>query len=1344
MKKFGKILVLVLSLALALGAFVFTVSANDAPFLVEGLYRYSWAEAIDNAGDDVPVQLLSDYNVAEGESVVVTKSVTIDLGGHKVKSSNKEPLFIVKGEDVTLTITGSGSINAAGTFVKVDGDGASFVLAGADDGITVTATSAATVFEVGGENKGKMSVEGLVNFKAKAASTFASLNSASTLTFNNAKLSLTGEVDASSPVAVIGASSKVVINRSEIYSEIGTLFTVGEGTDIGSPAVLQSEYSTLTANSTTYGTIIDAADAYLTATIRVSTVRASGKAFVAADTMKNVVSGEGANKVYQAPKANVYLTNSVYGLANSVQEGSCVYSGNITGVISGGSLEISKNVIAINTRLWDGENGIYVRVGTRVYGSMSDAAQANKLLATLVSEISEPKKDADEAVIYFDHNSTTNKNFSFETIDGANTSFYVETKINEEHLAETYAVLGIAPKGEYIIDTEWSSNFQAHSITMLHSNGVGTAPGSPAATGMGTRYGSAEIIDSLDGTNRYFRFNYKQQDYIDGKYGLTAASYIGIFVGRGTKGNIVHPTMSSDYMTIDFDFTTDVERDGVPQYPYTTINLIQRPGTSDQYQSTKNLAISGNKLSCGLDANGKVVEYQLPSEVGVWTHVTFVFEINSTINTDEDGNYVSNNLSKSVLHVYVNGEKKGTTTVFSSSADSAKLDTAKLLALDEMRFAFSMPANINASTPDSSLCLDNVVVTHYKNGYSGDIQKVLADKNLKLTDASDVIYGVDYQYPTPNVNRAPVVIVDDVKYYDVQSGISAIGEGSVVELFADVEDVYNAKVGFTVYTNGYNFSVNSTTHYVAPVYGEENVYKISKSNNFVPVYWDVDDYANKDNEGSLYAEMNMPLGMTPAYNDTVPAGSEINGLWREFVGWSYSKGSSTVDELRPITKEDVDRGYVCLYPIYAYTKVKVTFLGLDDQPIGDAVWVNIGTNVSDLINYNGGSDFPVYEVPGLTWYKLGFSGWTLKDSTDTVIGAQTYSAKPEFNRPIITAIKQGFTLTRLTRFAATVYVESAEGVDGVDFIGIYDDYACTAPFTSSQVSISGKTYESAMITLTGFSPDITSGRVDQLSNSVCYVKYKVNGVEYVQEVKMNLEEYLEKLLTREDATNDEKAVALEMMRFVNKSYEMLNMPSSELCDTYLNSSEYKSMLRDLTTVSSLFTDIEKNEAEFEKLKPYIRGMGYDYKNNYIYLLPDPAYYPITTGWATYDAYDIIVYIYNGSDNGRATLGVTEASGGKTSTGKFIIKLNDDSYPDDKGLTLVTNIDSYIKVTYYDKGEKRESKGSSNYRWSNYISFLEANPDADVNELEYARIIYSMHYTIKEATGNLNVAPPVEK
>ncbi len=1333
MKKFGKIVVLMLSLIVAFGAFVFAVSADNAPFLVEGLYRYTWEEAIDNAGGDVSIKLLSDYTVSEGESAVIDKSVIIDLNGYSIISSDTENvLFTVKGEGVELTIVGPGSINVAGTFVKVEDRKSSVKIFSTETGITVTSNSVKPVFDVGG----KMDIDGKITVEAKAATTLVNLNQSATLNLVNTKVNMTGKsLNAAAPLVTLSAASKVNVKNTEIVTNAGVVFAVKGVTDVATPAVVLCEYSKITSSSTSYGNIIDAGNEYLYATFRVSDLVASGAAFSAADTMADFTY-EGEVKTYAAPKVSVYLTKCNYSVPASEQNSPCIFYGNITGVITGGVYNITRGDIAIHTRLWDGTNGIFIKAGTKCIGDdMVNASQLQLLLNKLNSELTAPMQDADSVTIYFNPESQTNKNFSFDTIDGGACSFYLDKAVTLEHNVDTYLVLGIAPKGSYAVDSAHSTNFQSYSLYCMHSNpaipSVGSGTFSPINPSIGSKYGEAEILDSADG-NRYFRFAYRQKDFVGGKYPNNSNPYLGVFVGTGINNkNPEHPTYRSDYITIDFDISTDTFIDGVAQYTPVSMPVKQRAGDSTQYQSNKGLSLT---YSSGLPilklGEGQI--YDLPNSAGVWTHITYLFEIDSSETLNADGTHSKYNLSKSKLHIYVNGQYLGTTTVFSATADAVTEAVYKAISLDEMRLGLTETTKLSASVKDNSICLDNLIVTHYKNGYEGDIEKLIDDKTLNLNTASDVIYNADYQMPgvTPT---APAIIVDDEPYLHINEGILAIGEGSVVELFADVPGVYNATCSFTVHTNGYSINVESETHYIAPVYGEVNAYKISKANNYVPVYWDVDSYGSTAPD-CLYLETNVPFGIVPT--NTEMFGDEVDGLWKSLIGWSYTKGASVPDVIRPISKEDVDRGFLCLYPVFEYTKAKVTFLDVSGAPLGEAVWVDIGTSVSDLMTYNDGSSFDMLDVQGTDWYKLAFSGWTLKDSSDTEIGVQPYTAQPLFEKAVLTAVKHNFSLTRLTRLYANAYIMKADGVSGITFGGIYSDAACTTAMETTEVTIGGVNYLQVSLITNA----VTGDRVDELKTK-CYVKFTYSGVEYVQEVSADIENYLITLLTNENSTDSEKSVALEMMRFVNASLVQLGKDQYSSFSQYLANPDYNASLINLANVSTeLFTDEEKDKTKYQALLQYIKTLEYDYKENNLWFNAQPGYMGYSTQQNKEFNYNFVMAYVN-QTVGANRLNVTRGGYGK-SAGKIMFSFNDDSKA-----KVVYNYDDYIVVQYYgttsDPAAKQRPLLTTAYlSWAAYITILEENPNADKNELEYARIIYAMHHSIKTAAGENNVTPKV--
>ncbi len=919
MKKLTKILLVALALVLAVSAFVFSASADDAPFLVEGLSRYTWAEALDNADAEHPIKLLGNYTVAEDEIIEISETVTIDLNGNSITSNRSDgALFAVTGEGVELNLVGPGSITVGGTLLSCDSFGAKINIAGGDDGISVVSRSADPLFVIGGENKVALTLSGKLSFKLFTPVTVFDMSSASTLTAEKASLSLT--VSAATTPATLAAISEnvyVKIRYSDVAISGATMFRAKGETTAITPAIVLCEYSTLASEGQAFGTVLNAGDQYVEMNVRISTVTAAGEAFTAADTVNNyttVGEGEAAVKEYAKPKAIVYLTGSTYTFGSAPAEAACLFAGNISGVVTNSTVTINEShtAIARGTRLWDGECGILFKVGVRCLG-IEEKADGTKRF-DLVSELAAPITDGG-VTLYHNPESETNINFTFEDIDGAATEFYKIVRINDEHKEETYYALGV-PKDSYTIDSSFTTNFEDISAFWDKSNGnlTGSFPsGSVISKGWGDRYGAGGVVASADG-NSYYKFEYTAAD--KDEYPMQGISYCGIFIGQGTKSATPkNPTHESDYITIDFDIACDTVVDGKLNYGYHGINLMQRNGTGTQLQNFSGVYIKDNTFYAGKGS------YSLPSDAsdaGKWTHITFVLEVNNVFDYDEEGNFIKNHLDESKTHVYVNGEYLGSAGMFSSTITSWSPAALKAVSMDEIRFNQTSLSSI-VNEKDYSICFDNVAVIHYKNGYVGDICKLFEsdeiDTSINLADLSDVVYNYNYNFPSPNESVEPIIVVDDTGYYTVSEALAAISEGSYVELFTDVTETYNASVAFTVYTNGHSFAVSSLTHFIAPIWGEEGAYKISKSARAVTAYWAF----NGD-----YLESAVPIGMIPSYDGELSFVAD--GKLYEIRGWAYDKNATKPEALKAVEKADVDRGYIILYPICEVTAVEVSFI----------------------------------------------------------------------------------------------------------------------------------------------------------------------------------------------------------------------------------------------------------------------------------------------------------------------------------------------------------------------------------------------------------------------------------
>ena len=115
MKKHLKLLVLLLSLALIIGCVTIVAGAADSGNVAKvGDSEYATlAEAVNAAGEGETVVLIAD---ATSGAINVTKSVTVDLGGHTL-TSTAGVLFDMKAA-VEFNLIGEGTVNSAGLFIN--------------------------------------------------------------------------------------------------------------------------------------------------------------------------------------------------------------------------------------------------------------------------------------------------------------------------------------------------------------------------------------------------------------------------------------------------------------------------------------------------------------------------------------------------------------------------------------------------------------------------------------------------------------------------------------------------------------------------------------------------------------------------------------------------------------------------------------------------------------------------------------------------------------------------------------------------------------------------------------------------------------------------------------------------------------------------------------------------------------------------------------------------------------------------------------------------------------------------------------------------------------------------
>jgi len=927
MKKFSKILIFTLSLVIALSAFAIASSADSSPFLVEGLYRENWEEAIDNAyidGDrEIPVELLRDYEVSDGESVEITESVVIALNGHTLKSETGEALFNVSGKDTVLKIVGPGTISVNGTLANV---ASGTLLLDAEETVKIKNSDSASVFVIGEEEKGHAKVLGSLEFETTAGSNLFELTAGSDLSLDGSSIKINSNATEASGVALAGSNAKINLKNASVSNNGGYIFALSEGADAEYPASISCENSTLVSDSSLFGSIVAGGMGHASVSFRLCDITASGPAF-SSDLSLSEYEGEGKYKVYAKPILSVSLAASTFSISTASETGDAsLFYGNVTGIVTGSTVNLTTNAsLAVGTRLWDGECGVILKAGT-------------KLSHDIATEITEPLMDADGVVVYFSLDETAkNKNFSLDTIDGIPCRITKTTEVKPDFSLKEIYLVSTESKLLYV-DTAFSKNFEeAEFARSEHENSYGSFAGVPIATnGVDSKYGSVSIEqeEKADGsTNKYYKWEYDKTK--KDVYPMAGSPYLELDAGGsgGVTSDRPFAAMAvNDFITWDFDIACSNGN-----YSYASIKIFARESTGS-YAYTDTVAyVTGNKFKVG------TMTADLSTTPLTWTHITLLFEMDNSDSYIVEGKTYYPNLHKSKLHAFVNGEFLTTVNAFSAALDTEKgLKGTSELSLDSIRFNLSAGTSIDKNT-STSLCFDNNIVTYYADGYVGGINTVVeslgSETKLNLSAADDTVYGITQK--TGSSESTPVAKVDGIDYYDMNSALAAISEGSVAYLYEDVESVFSASSSFTVYTE-HKFNVVSNSHYLSELLDDDNNvigYRISPANKFVTVLWYVD----------MITETKVPLGIVPSYEGDLPAPYfDDDGRYVEMLGWSEDKNAKLPDaEIGKITKEDLAKGYKVYYPVYAATKIQVDFMDSEGEKISGGVYAEGETPVFD-------------------------------------------------------------------------------------------------------------------------------------------------------------------------------------------------------------------------------------------------------------------------------------------------------------------------------------------------------------------------------------------------------------
>jgi hypothetical protein len=326
-----------------------------------------------------------------------------------------------------------------------------------------------------------------------------------------------------------------------------------------------------------------------------------------------------------------------------------------------------------------------------------------------------------------------------------------------------------------------------------------------------------------------------------------------------------------------------------------------------------------------------------------------------------------------------------------------------------------------------------------------------------------------------------------------------------------------------------------------------------------------------------------------------------NGKYIEIIGWSENPDALVPDTLAKVTKDDLAKGYKVYYPVYDATKVQVTFLDGNGEPL-HTEWVPYGTTLEELFEYDDGSSFEPVTVN--YWYDISFGEWAFASGNE-VIGREPEVAVPVFNGVTLTAIKQNYSLVKLMEFSPNIYVQKPVDIGDVEFLGFSSTGDIEALYGATNVKEVKIGYDQY------YQLDLStsSKKASDIVETVAYAHFKVNGASFTQKITLNFEEYLETVMTNAD--EDEKRALMETMRFFNAYLKLMDYEQSAVCNKYLLDTNYSEYLSDLNNVSSLFTEGEIFDMS-EFYNHFERKTVWDFKVNYVRFAADTNVHPTLT------------------------------------------------------------------------------------------------------------------------------------
>jgi len=363
------------------------------------------------------------------------------------------------------------------------------------------------------------------------------------------------------------------------------------------------------------------------------------------------------------------------------------------------------------------------------------------------------------------------------------------------------------------------------------------------------------------------------------------------------QANKQYSIVDYPYLAIDFDISKvagDYAGANINPYYYGNGTVYDYFGNPVKTLSQ----VTGGNASIKMSAFKKY----LPTELNTWAHVTAIFKYHIVDDTEYIGGYV-----------YVDGEL---------AWFDHTLHTLNTEYRASNYYFGTFRINNEGSTNTTNFSgYDNWQMNFYNSGYTQE-------------EVVSAVYNADYELPY----GVTIAKIGDVVYDRIPAAIEAAKPGEAITLLSDIPGVISVEKTVTFDTNIYNedgtpsgdyYDITTTsTSLVSDLKDGFLTFK-QVQNASVEIFWDdcpgmlangvcECDPELLDENGEHIMAAYTPSAMlnsVPSYSGEIPSFPIVEGLSKNFIGWSYTPGGE-VEDLRPVTEEDVNRGWIALYPVY--------------------------------------------------------------------------------------------------------------------------------------------------------------------------------------------------------------------------------------------------------------------------------------------------------------------------------------------------------------------------------------------------------------------------------------------